>query len=135
MTVERARVIKAVPGAPVASGAPAARAATPALARRVPRVIVDAHAAAERIVTDAQAYAERIVAEATAKVAASAEGAAREAREREIARQLMTGSTSKQIARVLGISPRTVEAHRARLMKKLGASNHGELVARLIGIG
>lgn len=55
-------------------------------------------------------------------------------REREIARQLMTGSTSKQVARVLGISPRTVEAHRARLMKKLGASSHGELVARLIGI-
>lgn len=56
-------------------------------------------------------------------------------REREVARQLMTGGTSKQIARVLGISPRTVEAHRARLMKKLGASNHGELVARLIGVG
>jgi PAS domain S-box-containing protein len=56
-------------------------------------------------------------------------------REREIARQLMTGGTSKQIARVLGISPRTVEAHRARLMKKMGAANHGELVARLIGVG
>ena len=56
-------------------------------------------------------------------------------REREIARQLVTGGTSKQIARVLGISPRTVEAHRARLMKKLGAANHGELVARLIGVG
>jgi PAS domain S-box-containing protein len=55
-------------------------------------------------------------------------------REREIARQLMTGGTSKQIARVLGISPRTVEAHRARLMKKLGAGSHGELVARLVGI-
>lgn len=57
------------------------------------------------------------------------------AREREIARQLMIGGTSKQIARVLDISPRTVEAHRARLMKKLGAANHGELVARLVGIG
>lgn len=56
-------------------------------------------------------------------------------RERDVARQLMTGGTSKQIARVLGISPRTVEAHRARLMKKLGASNQGELVARLVGIG
>jgi PAS domain S-box-containing protein len=55
-------------------------------------------------------------------------------REREIARQLLTGGTSKQIARVLGISPRTVEAHRARLMKKLGAASHGELVARLAGL-
>jgi PAS domain S-box-containing protein len=54
-------------------------------------------------------------------------------REREIARQLVTGGTSKQIARALGISPRTVEAHRARLMRKLGAANQGELVARLMG--
>jgi PAS domain S-box-containing protein len=53
-------------------------------------------------------------------------------REREIARQLLTGGTSKQIGRVLGISPRTVEAHRARLMKKLGAANHADLLARLV---
>lgn len=56
-------------------------------------------------------------------------------REREIARQLMTGGTTKQISRTLDISPRTVESHRARLMKKLGAANHGELVARLVGVG
>jgi PAS domain S-box-containing protein len=53
-------------------------------------------------------------------------------REREIAQQLATGSTSKQIARTLGISPRTVEAHRARLMKKFDAATNGELVARLV---
>ncbi|MGV3573334.1 MAG: LuxR C-terminal-related transcriptional regulator [Ramlibacter sp.] len=56
-------------------------------------------------------------------------------REREIAQHLVTGCTSKEIARVLGLSPRTVEAHRARLMKKLGAGSHGELVARLVGAG
>lgn len=56
-------------------------------------------------------------------------------REREIAQQIVTGCTSKQIARLLAISPRTVEAHRSRLMKKLGASSHGELVARLVGVG
>ncbi|MDO8373657.1 MAG: LuxR family transcriptional regulator, partial [Polaromonas sp.] len=54
-------------------------------------------------------------------------------REREIAQHLVTGSTSKQIARVLGISPRTVEAHRGRLLKKYEATSHGELVARLVG--
>jgi DNA-binding CsgD family transcriptional regulator len=54
-------------------------------------------------------------------------------REREIAQQLATGATSKQIARRLGISPRTVEAHRARLMKKFEATTNGELVARLVG--
>ena len=53
-------------------------------------------------------------------------------REREIAQQLVTGATSKQIARSLGISPRTVEAHRSRLMTKLQAASHGELVARLL---
>jgi DNA-binding CsgD family transcriptional regulator len=53
-------------------------------------------------------------------------------REREIAQQLATGATSKQIARKLGISPRTVEAHRARLMKKFEATTNGELVARLV---
>jgi PAS domain S-box-containing protein len=57
------------------------------------------------------------------------------AREREVAQHLVTGCTSKQIARLLELSPRTVEAHRSRLMKKLGAASHGELVARLVGAG
>lgn len=55
-------------------------------------------------------------------------------REREIAQQLAAGATSKQIARTLAISPRTVEAHRARLMRKFGAATAGELVARLVGV-
>ena len=55
-------------------------------------------------------------------------------REREIARQLLTGDTSKQIGRTMGISPRTVEAHRARLMKKLDATNYADLLTRLAGI-
>lgn len=55
------------------------------------------------------------------------------AREREIARQIVAGATSKAIGRSLAISPRTVEAHRARLMKKLGAGSQRELVARLLG--
>jgi len=56
------------------------------------------------------------------------------AREREIVQFLATGETSKQIARRLNISPRTVEAHRARLIRKLGVSSHGELISRLVGI-
>ena len=56
-------------------------------------------------------------------------------REREIAQQLVAGATSKKIARALGISPRTVEAHRSRLMKKFAAATHGELVARLVSGG
>ena len=54
-------------------------------------------------------------------------------REREIAQHIVTGATSKQIGRYLDISHRTVDAHRARLMRKLGASSTGELVALLLG--
>ena len=55
-------------------------------------------------------------------------------RERDIVKFLTLGQTSKQIAKALNISPRTVEAHRARLMKKLGVSSHTEMIARLIGL-
>ena len=54
-------------------------------------------------------------------------------REREVAQQLAAGATSKEIGRALAISPRTVEAHRARLMRKFGAATAGELIARLVG--
>ena len=54
-------------------------------------------------------------------------------REREIAQHIVTGATSKQIARLLDISHRTVEAHRGRLMRKMGATTTGELVATLLG--
>lgn len=54
-------------------------------------------------------------------------------REREIAQHIVTGATSKQIARILDISHRTVEAHRGRLMRKLGTTTTGELVAMLLG--
>ena len=52
-------------------------------------------------------------------------------REREVAAQLIEGRTSKQIGKVLGISHRTVEIHRARLMRKYGAATTAELVHRL----
>lgn len=54
-------------------------------------------------------------------------------RERDIACYLTLGHSSKHIARQLGISPRTVEGHRARLMNKMGARSHTEMIARLVG--
>lgn len=54
-------------------------------------------------------------------------------RERQIAQLLVIGKSSKQIARELAISPRTVEGHRARLMLKYGVQSSSELVAHLIG--
>ncbi|MGB8416432.1 LuxR C-terminal-related transcriptional regulator [Paraburkholderia sp.] len=56
-------------------------------------------------------------------------------REREIAQLLVMGKSSKVIGRELAISPRTVEAHRARLMTKMNATSVSQLVARLIGRG
>jgi PAS domain S-box-containing protein len=55
-------------------------------------------------------------------------------REREIAHLLTTGKTSKQMAKALSLSPRTVEAHRARLMRKLNACTPAEMIARLVGL-
>ena len=40
-------------------------------------------------------------------------------RESEIANQIVHGSSNKEIARALDISPRTVEVHRANIFKKL----------------
>lgn len=56
-------------------------------------------------------------------------------REREVAALLVEGKTSKLIARQLDLSPRTVEMHRARLMKKFSAATSSELVHRLMGAG
>lgn len=53
-------------------------------------------------------------------------------REREIAALLVEGLTSKLIGRRLGISPRTVDVYRARLMRKTGAATTPELVKRLL---
>jgi PAS domain S-box-containing protein len=53
-------------------------------------------------------------------------------REREIAALLIEGLTSKLVGKRLGISPRTVDVYRARLMRKVGASTTAELVHKLL---
>ncbi|RYF57892.1 MAG: PAS domain S-box protein [Comamonadaceae bacterium] len=53
-------------------------------------------------------------------------------REREVAAQVMQGLTSKEIGKQLGISHRTVELHRARLMRKYAAATTAELVQKLL---
>ena len=54
------------------------------------------------------------------------------AREREIAALLIDGLTSKLMGKRLGISPRTVDVYRARLMRKVGAATTPELVNKLL---
>ena len=49
-------------------------------------------------------------------------------REREVLEQFTGGASNKEAGRALGISPRTIEDHRANIMKKLGARNAADLV-------
>lgn len=55
-------------------------------------------------------------------------------RERQIVMHLGEGKTSKEIARMIGISPRTVETYRANLLKKFRSSNVAELLGKLGGM-
>ena len=52
-------------------------------------------------------------------------------REREVLDHVLSGSTSKEIARELVVSPRTVEAHRKNLLRKLEIGTVKELMLRL----
>ncbi len=50
------------------------------------------------------------------------------AREAEVLECLVGGASNKETARQLGISPKTVELHRANLMRKMDAGNVADLV-------
>jgi len=51
-------------------------------------------------------------------------------REMEIVEYCLAGATSKETAQTLGLSPRTVEDHRASIMRKLNVKNVAELVRK-----
>lgn len=53
-------------------------------------------------------------------------------RERMALAQIVRGDSSKEAARTLGVSPRTMEFHRANILKKLGARNTVDLVRRVL---
>jgi FixJ family two-component response regulator len=60
-------------------------------------------------------------------------------REREVMRLMIEGNPTKIAARRLGLSPRTVESHRTRIMEKMGSRTlselirHGLVLERLLG--
>ena len=56
-------------------------------------------------------------------------------REREILLLVVEGKPSAEIARIIFLSPKTVETYRSRLMKKLGVKNIPELVKYAIQRG
>jgi len=56
-------------------------------------------------------------------------------REREILKLIAEGRTNKEIAQMLFLAVKTVQAHRANLMRKLGMHDRTELVKYAIGKG
>src|SRR5437899_11312943 len=49
-------------------------------------------------------------------------------REREVLEKFASGASNTEAGRQLGISPRTIEDHRANIMRKLGARNAADLI-------
>ena len=49
-------------------------------------------------------------------------------REREVLAKIAGGASNKEAGRQLGISPRTIEVHRSRIMEKVNAKNAADLV-------
>ena len=68
-------------------------------------------------------------------LATESDGAARplSRREREVARLIAKGRSTKQIAYDLGISPHTTDEYVSRILLKLGAKNRPAMVAALLG--
>jgi two-component system, LuxR family, response regulator FixJ len=52
-----------------------------------------------------------------------------------VLRQMIEGLPNKLIAHALGLSPRTVEIHRGRVMQKTGARSLAQLVRMAIRAG
>ena len=76
------------------------------------------------IQADGERYAERREVEVRARMALDTLSP----REREVLQFLSAGHSNKEIARVLAISPRTVEIHRGNMMTKLGARHVAQAV-------
>ena len=52
------------------------------------------------------------------------------ARERQVLEHMLDGGSSKEIGRALGISPKTVDVHRANILRKLEVPNARQLTSR-----
>jgi RNA polymerase sigma factor (sigma-70 family) len=73
------------------------------------------------------------------RAARDAEGATRRlsilsARERQVMELVAKGRHNREIAETLGISPRTVEVHKARVMEKLQVESVAELVRIVLSV-
>ena len=55
-------------------------------------------------------------------------------REREVLDLMVLGKQNKAVAQDLGVSPRTIEIHRARVMEKMHVQSVAELVRMMMNI-
>lgn len=55
-------------------------------------------------------------------------------REREVMKYIVNGTSNKQLAELLGVSSRTIEVHRSRIMSKMGAASLPDLVCMAISL-
>ena len=56
-------------------------------------------------------------------------------RERQTLNMIISGKTKKEIARIMSVSPKTVDKHRTSLMQKLGVHSVAELLAHALREG
>jgi two-component system, LuxR family, response regulator FixJ len=56
-------------------------------------------------------------------------------REQDVLAQIVNGASNKEAGRKLGISPRTIEVHRAHVMQKIGARNAADLIRIVLSEG
>jgi FixJ family two-component response regulator len=81
------------------------------------------------LTTDAAARRSSVVTDDVEQRLASLTG-----REREVLDKILSGLTGKEVARELGVSPRTVEAHRKNLLHKLGIATVKALILRFTSL-
>jgi DNA-binding NarL/FixJ family response regulator len=76
---------------------------------------------------------DRLVSElAPSKKGAQPSSLALSEREQQIFKMIGTGKTSREIAAALRISPKTVEAHREHIKRKLGLANSPQLIRHAV---
>ena len=90
-------------------------------------IIAAINAALRRVETDIESQSE------SSEIAERLHGLS--PRERQVLEGLVAGRPNKAIGRDLGISPRTVEIYRAKVMEKMKASSLSELVRLAVRVG
>lgn len=117
------------PGADVASAVAAMKAGA------IDYLTVTDEDTLRALLVDAMAECRGVARTASHDETAAARVARLTPREREVLSHLVDGETNKMMGQQLGISPRTVELHRAQVMHRLNATNLTELLQIALAAG